>query len=104
MKTIKNSPKATAGMVISDAAARINSTEETFVQVDDKGITVSGPMSFPSGSSQIRYSALWTMNTEMALTIPSTMATPMPVMIMNPPIKQYKSVMEEAMLMMAMMA
>jgi len=48
-------------------------------------------MSFVAGSGQMRFSSMWVMNNELALTLPSTLATPTPVMIINPPIKQVVS-------------
>lgn len=98
-KTLKSEQDSVAGFVTSTNVARMNGNDENYVLADSHGVTVNGPVSFVSGSSQIRYSGLWTMNTEMALSLPSTMATPTPVMTINPPVKQFQTLMEEAMTM-----
>ena len=95
-KTLKSDADATAGVVASKNAVRMNGTKENYVMADERGVTINGPMSIVSGSSQVRYSGLWTMNAELMLSLPSTMATPTPVMTINPPVKQFKSLMEEA--------
>ena len=95
-KTFKSDADASAGIVASKNAVRMNGKEDHYVMTDERGVTINGPMSIVSGSSQMRFSGLWTMNTEMLLSLPSTMATPNPVMTINPPVKQFKALMEEA--------
>ena len=71
---------------------------------DERGVTVNGPVSFVSGSGQVRFGGLWVMNNELMMTLPSTMATPSPVMTVNPPIAQLQSLMQEAAVMMTLLA
>jgi hypothetical protein len=101
-KTFKSSPDSPSGIVVSENATRINGNKDNFVLTDESGTTINGPISFPAGASQIRYAGMWTMNTEMILSLPSTMATPSPVMTINPPIKQFTSLMGQAAGMMAL--
>lgn len=103
IKTIKSNSESTSGIVVSDTNVRVNGSKDNFVMVDEKGTTINGPISFPGGSSQIRFSALWTMNTELALSLPSTMATPTPVMTINPPVKQIASLVADASVMIALL-
>lgn len=102
-KTLKSDADSTAGVVASKNAVRMNGTKDNYVLTDERGTTINGPISFPSGSSQIRYSGLWTMNSEMMLSLPSTMATPSPVMTINPPVKQFYSLMEQASVMIGLL-
>lgn len=95
-KTTKSTPNSTSGIVVSENAIRINGSEDNSVTVDENGVTINGPISIPSGSNQVRYSALWTMNTEIALSLPSTMATPTPVMVIDPPVKQISNLVKDA--------
>lgn len=95
-KTFKSDADSKAGIVASKNAVRMNGKEDHYVMADERGITINGPMSIVSGSSQMRFSGLWTMNTELKLSLPSTMATPTAVMTINHPIKQFKALMEEA--------
>ena len=98
-KTFKSDVDSSAGITASKNAVRMNGNKENYIMADERGLTFNGPISFVSGSSQMRFSGLWTMNTEMALSLPSTMATPSPVMTINPPVKQFKTLMEEAAIM-----
>lgn len=98
-KMIKDGVDGNAGLSVSSTVARIHGTEENYVACDERGTTINGPISFVSGGSQMRFAALWTMNSEIALSIPSTLATPTPVMIIDPPIKQLQNIMEAAQLM-----
>lgn len=101
-KTFKSDPSSPAGVVASTNAIRMNAKDDHYVMVDEGGTTINGPISIVSGSSQMRFSAMWTMNTEMMLSLPSTMATPTPVMIINPPIKQFANLMKDVSVMMGM--
>lgn len=101
-KIIKAEPTSNAGVVIADSATRMHGNKDNYIQADEKGVTINGPMSIPSGSGQMRFSALWVMNNELALSLPSTIATPTPVMTINPPIAQLTSIMTDAMSMMAL--
>jgi hypothetical protein len=93
---IKASPEAEAGQVIDSRSVRMHGNKENYVQTDTKGTTIGGPMSLVAGSGQMRFSSLWTMNNEIMLSLPSTMATPTPVMMINPPVRQFASLMKDA--------
>lgn len=94
-KTFKSDADADAGIVASKNACRMNGKDDHYVMADERGVTVNGPISFVSGSAQMRYGGLWTMNTELMLSLPSTMATPTPVMNIDPPVKQLAQLMQE---------
>ena len=102
-KTFKSDHDSEAGIIVSKNVARMNGNKNNYVAVDEKGVTINGPISFVSGSGQIRFGGLWTMNSEMSLSLPSTMATPTPVMVINPPIAQLGNVMKDAVVMMGLM-
>lgn len=95
-KHIKDKPEVEAGIVVDSKAVRAHGTKENYIQIDQKGTTISGPLSFVAGSAQMRFSSLWNMNNEIALSLPSTMATPTPVMVINSPTKQFTSLMKDA--------
>jgi len=100
-KTVKAESNSPAGLVAANNTARLHGNKDNYVQTDSKGTTINGPMSFPSGSGQMRFSALWVMNNELSLSIPSTLATPTPVMTINLPVMQLTSIMTDAIQMMA---
>lgn len=102
-KTIKAEPDGEAGIVIAKNAVRMNGNKDNYVMSDEKGTTINGPVSFVSGSGQMRFGGLWVMQNEMMLSLPSTMATPTPVMTINPPLAQLASLMEDAAVMMSLL-
>ena len=102
-KTLKSSPDAESGVVVSTNVSRIHGNKDNYVMADERGVTISGPMSFVSGSDQIRIGGLWTMNNQLLMTLPSTMATPTPMLIVNPPVKQFASLMKDAAVMIVLL-
>lgn len=102
-KTIKAEPDGEAGFVAAKNATRMNGNKDNYVMADERGVTVNGPVSFVSGSGQIRFGGLWVMNNELMMSLPSTIATPSPVMTINPPIAQLSSLMEDASIMIALL-
>lgn len=103
-KTIKAEPDGEAGIVAAKNAVRINGNKDNYVMADERGVTVNGPVSFVSGSGQVRFGGLWVMNNEIMMSLPSTIATPTPVMTINPPIAQLTSLMDEATVMISLLA
>jgi hypothetical protein len=101
-KVIKTSPSSKSGVVVADNSVRINATEDNGINVDERGITFAGPISFVNGINQIRLGALFTFNNAIALTIPSTISTPTPVLMIDPPIKQIASLMKDTAIMMSL--
>ena len=102
-KMIKENPDGQAGVAISSNVVRVHGKEENYVAVDEQGTTISGPISFVAGSEQMRFGAMWTMNSELNLSIPSTLATPTPVMVVNPPIAQLQNIMQSAQIMISIL-
>jgi hypothetical protein len=102
-KTIKAEHDAESGIVVASNVVRMNGNKDNYVMADEKGITINGPMSFVSGSGQMRFSGLWVMQNEMMLSLPSTLATPTPVMTINPPIGQMASLVKDAVIMMGLL-
>jgi len=95
-RVIKTSPTSQAGIVVSDTVVRMNVGEDNGVVVAENGTTISGPVSFVSGPNHIRVGGLWTFNNAMALSIPSTMATPSAVLMIDPPLRQFAGIMATA--------
>lgn len=102
-KTVKSGHDASAGVVVAKNAARMHGNKDNYVMTDERGTTINGPLSFVSGSDQMRFGGLWTMSNQLRLTLPSTMATPSPVMTINPPIRQFTGIMKEATVMISLL-
>jgi len=103
-KTIKSDAGSEAGIVVSKNASRMHGNKDNYVMTDERGTTVNGPISFVSGSDQIRIGGLWTLNNQLLMTLPSTLATPTPTLIINPPIKQLATLMKDATVMMGLLS
>lgn len=103
-KTIKSSPGSDSGIVVSENITRITTKEENSVEVAEKGVTINGPVSFVSGPDQIRVGGLWTFNEATTMSLPSTLATPHPVLKINPPVRQIASLIKDAAVMMSLLA
>lgn len=95
-KVLKATPSSQAGVVVSDTVVRATVKEDKGILVDERGVSIQGPVSFVSGTNHIRVGGLWTFNNTMALSLPSTMATPTPVLMIDPPVKQFESLMKDA--------
>lgn len=102
-KVIKSSAESDAGVVVSDSVVRMNVNKDNGVMVDERGTTITGPISIASATNHIRVGGLWTFNNPMTLSLPSTIATPTPVLMIDPPVKQFKSLMKDAAVMISLM-
>lgn len=102
-KTIKSEANSEAGFVAATNVVRMNGNKDNYVMADEKGVTINGPISFVSGSGQVRFGGLWVMNNELMMSLPSTLATPSPVMTINPPIAQLASIMKDSAIMISLL-
>jgi len=93
-KTIKSNPDASAGVIASNETVRITSSEDNGIVVDSRGVTIQGPVSIVSSPKQVRFGGLWTMNDPIKLSLPSTLATPNPVLNISPPTGQLQEIMK----------
>lgn len=95
-KIFKSEWDAPAGVSIGSECARMHGNDHNYVQIDSVGTFVSGGVSFLSTMPQIRTGAMWTFNNNFAMSIPSTLGTPSPTLVVNPPIKQIQSIAKQA--------
>lgn len=95
-RTFKVSPDAAAGMVMSDSVARLMGNRDNYLMADNRGMTLAGPLSIVNMLSQVRTAALWTFNDNFKLSLPSTLATPTPVLRIDPPLKQMRALVKDA--------
>ena len=100
-KIIKSSLGAKAGVAVGEEVARMAGSEDNWVQTDSTGTFINGPLSLPS-PEEIRMAGLWKMSGPFSLMIPSTLATPTPVLEVDPPIKGLQNIMKGAIEMMAL--
>ena len=88
-KTLKAHPEAQGtGIALSENSVRLTSNEDNNILVDERGVTIAGPISLVSSPNQIRVGGLFTFQNSILGMLPSTMATPSPMYVIDPPVKQ----------------
>ena len=96
-KTWKIGEDAKAGMQVGADNAVMSaetSGEPNLVHVDSTGVYIQGKQSWMTMPEQIRVAGFWTQNTVWMQMLPSTMASPIPNLILNPPIKSVEDILE----------
>jgi hypothetical protein len=92
---------ATPALLATNEMVKMSGSDENYVMTTTRGTSIAGPIAIGAGSAQMRFGALWTMNAESALMIPSTTATPTPVMMINFPVQYYTGMMQSCQSMMS---
>ena len=102
-KSWKVGPESTAGMTITDRNAAMFANKDNFVLTDESGIYFVGPQSHVTTPENIRVAGLWTQNTAYQQMVPSTIVTPIPNLIINPPFQGLKQLADAVSLMKALL-
>jgi hypothetical protein len=102
-KTFKLGPDSAAGVEVTDRNATLIADKDNFVAVDQSGVYIVGPQSWVTTPENIRVAGLWTQNTAYRQMIPSTVVTPIPNLIVDPPFKGIKMIAEAVALMKALL-
>jgi hypothetical protein len=96
-KVWKVDQNSTTGMQVTDgSAAMVADTggHPNFVHVDDTGVYINGKQSWGTMPDNIRVGGLWVQNNAYMQMLPSTMAFPVPNLIIAPPIKAIANIAE----------
>jgi len=97
IKTIKSKPENATGIQVGDTHCEMtvgSGGTTNGVRVDETGVYISGNMSLMASPDQIRLGGLWTFNSPWMLMFPSTMAFPIPTLMISPPISGIAQVAE----------
>ena len=84
----RNSIGSSAFAEYSDTTVNIASGAMSFTVDKTDGNFIQGPVSFSSPFTRIRFHGIYKLNPLQTLGFPSTMVTPIPTFIINPPIKE----------------
>lgn len=103
-KSIKSNADSTAGVVVANNVVRVTSNEDNGIIVDERGVTIQGPVSIVSNPKQVRVGGLWVFNDPIMMSIPSTLATPNPVLQISSPTGQLKDLMKGASVMIQLLS
>ena len=102
-KTIKTHPSSKAGVVVSENSIRSTVNEDNGIMIDERGTTITGPISFASSPNQIRVGGLFTFQNSIMGMLPSTIATPSATYMVDPPVKQIAGLVKQVGIMAAIM-
>jgi len=98
-KTIKSHPSSDSGIVVSEKSVRLTAAEDNGIMVDERGTSIAGPMSIVSSPNQVRIGGLFTFQTSVMGILPSTMATPSAMYMIDPPVKQVVNLVKQVAMM-----
>lgn len=93
-----NTKNNNTGIFIADNNLHLAATPDKFIEINDKGISLSGPINFQVNPSQITFGGIMTLPGFYRGLIPSTVATPNPIYLPNIPIETIKLMKDLAML------
>ena len=85
-RVLKASKDSDASLVLSKKSAKLVGNSKNFIAVDDRGVTIKGPISIVADGTGIRKGGLFVEMPDMIQMIPSTIVTPLPKQIPIPPV------------------
>lgn len=85
-RVFRTSPTAKASVLLQENATSIIGDSRHFITVDERGITLKGPVSFVSDSLGRRTAGLFVGINDFMEMIPQTLFTPIPSKIPFPPV------------------
>lgn len=91
MKIIKTESNASAALITADSYSQIIAGANSIGTDREGGNFILGPLSLSSQPANIRIGSIFTINPIVTSCLPSTMITPIPMLTMDPPIKNLGS-------------
>ena len=102
-KSFKVGPESKAGVQVTDRNASMFANKDNFITADESVVYIVGAQSWLTTPENIRVAGLWTQNTAYRQMIPSTVVTPIPNLVINPPIQGIKQIVEAVEIMKALL-
>lgn len=90
------------GLFLGNKDLHLSATPDKFIEINDKGISLSGPVNFQVSPSQITFGGIMALPDFYRGLIPSTVATPNPIYLPKIPIETIKLMKDLATLMTSM--
>lgn len=91
MTVIKNNPGSSSFLYTGDEYAQIASGPNSISTTRDQGNFINGAVAFTAPFTDLRFAGVFKFNPLLATLIPSTLATPMPTLTIDIPIKNISS-------------
>lgn len=90
-RVLKVTPTTDAGIEITENSSKISGDRDNFLYVDDSGVYCVGPVSFLSEPQNMRVAGMFRFPTAYEMAIPSTVTTPRPMLIADPPVEGFSN-------------
>lgn len=87
MRVIKETPDASNFVLLENNTAILASGPNSVSATNTAGVFINGPVSFSSTIDSMKFAGTFRMNPLAASGLPSTMVTPIPMFLIDPPIK-----------------
>lgn len=84
-RIIKSDKTSEAGVIVDQKEVSIVGDKRHFISVDERGVSIRGPISIISTGESTRRAGLFIGLNDMLDMLPSTIITPLPKNIQNPP-------------------
>ena len=83
---IKDTPESSSFLQVGEGYSQIASGPNSITTTNDAGNFIQGPTSFSSSIENIKVAGIFRFNPMLSTGIPSSMVTPMPVLMIDLPI------------------
>lgn len=103
-KVWRATPDSAAGFMTTPEFTAMVGSKSSFIVVNDRGISISGPISMITTGEQVRQGGLFVKMNDLIQMIPSTIVTTVPNIIPFPPIAMVTHVMKTLPFVLAMLA
>lgn len=102
MKIIKENPESSNFVMMEGSNTVLAAGPHSVGANKNSGVFINGPVSFTSTMESIKFSGVFRFNPVAATGLPSTIVTPIPTFIMEPPIKGVANMTAVASILMSM--
>lgn len=92
MRVIKENPDSSNFLLLEGENSVIASGPNAIGITKRDGVFINGPVSFTSNIEHIKFAGMFRFNPVAATGLPSTMITPIPTFVIEPPIKGISTV------------
>jgi hypothetical protein len=102
-RVFKTSTESKAGLFLEEKGASLVGDSRHFITVDDRGVTIRGPVSFVSDTMGRRTAGLFVGISDFLEMIPQTLITPIPSKIPFPPVFAMTNMLQDVAFFMALL-
>lgn len=94
-RAFKAHKKAKAGLLLQTKSSSLIGDDNNFITVDERGISLRGPISIISTADGVRRAGLWIGLTDFQKELPSCIPLPLPESVRFPPVHFLPTIAED---------